>query len=294
MGITITITDPADMRPVDVQLLTSYLHQCAGLAVVETLGDDDRDEPFEPAPTPGIDTAIIFAGATNAGGTMVLINPPPVAGTVTPPPGASLPGAAFPAPTASLGLDSEGLPWDASIHSSKQTKIGNGTWKIKRGVDDATIATRKAQLRAAVGAPPVATAAPTAPAAPVAPITPPPPVATIVPPPPTTAPAAPAAPAAELPPNSFAAPIPGVTPVTAAVTPPPPVATTTAAPAAPAAPAGPVTFPEFVARLTAANMAGKITQDQIQAAVRAVGVALLPDMAHRPDLIPAVLASLAL
>lgn len=32
-------------------------------------------------------------------------------------------------------LDSRGLPWDARIHAGTKTKIADGSWKMKRGVD---------------------------------------------------------------------------------------------------------------------------------------------------------------
>jgi len=44
-------------------------------------------------------------------------------------------------------LDSEGLPWVKSIHASSRAKIADGTWRIKRGVDDATANAIKQLLR---------------------------------------------------------------------------------------------------------------------------------------------------
>lgn len=43
-------------------------------------------------------------------------------------------------------VDSEGLPWDARIHSSSKGKIKSGRWKLKKGVDDSEIAKVKAEL----------------------------------------------------------------------------------------------------------------------------------------------------
>lgn len=34
-----------------------------------------------------------------------------------------------------IELDSAGLPWDSRIHSSNKTKLANGTWRPKKGVD---------------------------------------------------------------------------------------------------------------------------------------------------------------
>jgi hypothetical protein len=53
-------------------------------------------------------------------------------------------------------IDSEGLPYDARIHSSSREKIKNGTWKIKRGTGETFIIQVKNELRSAMGAPVVA------------------------------------------------------------------------------------------------------------------------------------------
>lgn len=77
-----------------------------------------------------------------------------------------------------VDLDKNGFPWDARIHSSNKAKVADGTWRKKRGVDDATVALVESQLRAVMGAPaPVAVTQPA-----VAPPPPPPPSANEMPP----------------------------------------------------------------------------------------------------------------
>lgn len=85
----------------------------------------------------------------------------------------------------SAALDSSGLPWDARIHASTKGVIADGTWRRKKGVDEAEFERVKAELLAAKGNVPPAPMAPAAPAAPAADV-----------PPAPTAPAAPAAPEA--------------------------------------------------------------------------------------------------
>lgn len=46
------------------------------------------------------------------------------------------------------GLDSAGLPWDARIHAAAKSLNKDGTWRAKRGADEATIAAVTAELRA--------------------------------------------------------------------------------------------------------------------------------------------------
>ena len=54
-----------------------------------------------------------------------------------------------------VDVDSEGLPWDARIHAaSKKTLARGGTWKLKRGIDDALVESVKTELRATMAAAP--------------------------------------------------------------------------------------------------------------------------------------------
>lgn len=50
-------------------------------------------------------------------------------------------------------FDKTGLPWDARIHSRGRSMNSDGTWRSKRGVDDATVAAVSAELRAVPGVP---------------------------------------------------------------------------------------------------------------------------------------------
>lgn len=55
------------------------------------------------------------------------------------------------------GVDSEGYPWDERIHASSRNTVADGTWRKKRGVDDALVASVRAEwdakLRPAPAAP---------------------------------------------------------------------------------------------------------------------------------------------
>lgn len=88
------------------------------------------------------------------------------AGSVpTPPPVVPAP------PVPATSLDSAGLPWDERIHSSSKNTVADGTWRRKRGVDEALVASVEAELRALMGNAPAAGAgAPTVESAPIAPV----------------------------------------------------------------------------------------------------------------------------
>lgn len=83
-----------------------------------------------------------------------------------------------------VDVDSAGLPWDERIHSSSKSTIANGTWKKKRGVDPALVATVEAELR---GEEPAAAAEPGQAATPSVDTVPRPEVG-VVPPPPEKSP----------------------------------------------------------------------------------------------------------
>lgn len=71
--------------------------------------------------------------------------------------------------TASVELDSNGLPYDERIHSGTRGKNQDGSWKKRKGVDQGTVAQVTAELQALMGAK-APTTAPTLP--PVAATTP--------------------------------------------------------------------------------------------------------------------------
>ncbi len=50
-------------------------------------------------------------------------------------------------------LDSEGLPWDARIHTPAKTKVANGTWKLKRGADPTEVSTVRDELKGLMAIP---------------------------------------------------------------------------------------------------------------------------------------------
>jgi len=67
--------------------------------------------------------------------------------------------------------DSNGLPWDARIHSSSKAKVESGAWRLRKGVDKGLVAKVEAELKSTVAAAPAATATlPTASAAPPLPL----------------------------------------------------------------------------------------------------------------------------
>lgn len=68
-----------------------------------------------------------------------------------------------------LSTDTAGIPWDRRIHAETKAQNSNGTWRYRRGVDKALVATVEAEYKQAAAAPP-----------------PPPSVADVPPPPPVT------------------------------------------------------------------------------------------------------------
>lgn len=232
--------------------------------------------------------AVAFAGNVGA------VPPPPsgpqLSSAATPPtspPGASVPPpvsppAATPAPTpgtvsapaASTGhaptvdLDSEGVPWDVSIHSSSKAKIANGTWKVKRGTGEAYLLERKAQLKAAVSVGGNAGAPAT---------------------PPDNASVPPAVAGAPVPP-----PVPSNAGNAQAVMTPTPQASQPTTPATGAS-SGTVTLAQVMPRVTAAISSGLLTVDSAAAIVSEISEGKINNVAMlavAPALLPAFVARL--
>lgn len=127
----------------------------------------------------------------------------PVVTTGTVPPTVELPPVLTPEVAASIvvppstahasgvELDARGLPWDSRIHSREKTKIANGNWKNKRGVDPDTITDIEAELHGVMSIPsPAAVIAPPPPLVPAEVVIAPPNTSVAPPPPATIAPPA--------------------------------------------------------------------------------------------------------
>lgn len=219
------------------------------------------DVGLAPAQAFGVPAAPLV-GSTPAIAAGAIVAPPPPANTA---PITTTPGVAS-SPTATLttgvDLDAKGFPWDNRIHAESKGKIADGTWRKKRNLDPALVATVEAELRQVMGAAPAPLAQGVAPA--------PTPVSvaasTTVPPAPTGAPAP--------------APVAGAAP---------------SMPAAPsAAPAGEVPqdarqqFVGLVGRASAAIQGQKVTQAEVTQICADSGIPALPLLANRLDLVATV------
>lgn len=150
-------------------------------------------------------------------------------------------------------LDAKGLPWDGRIHASSKAKVADGSWRMKRGVDDALVTQVTAEQRAAQAAPhPGADA---------------------------TAPAVVA-----LPPGSAASlPWPFATSA-ADVAPPPPLAVPAPPPAS--------VYALLMSRLTHHINVGDLTTQRVTDACLTLGVPNVAALAAREDLVPFVAQNL--
>ena len=98
--------------------------------------------PFPGAPSlPAVNTAVLPALPVVA----TSVADVSAAASVNPAQGATLPAV----PSATVELDSAGLPWDARIHQTNRNKKADGTWMLKRGLDKTLAATVLAELVAA-------------------------------------------------------------------------------------------------------------------------------------------------
>lgn len=58
-----------------------------------------------------------------------------------------------PVNTAAPGVDSSGLPWDERIHAPSKSTVKDGTWRKKKNVADALVASVESELRGRMAAP---------------------------------------------------------------------------------------------------------------------------------------------
>jgi hypothetical protein len=172
---------------------------------------------------------------------------------------------------AGVEVDVTGLPWDARIHAGTKRQNADGKWTAKKGVHEETVRVVTEQLRANMAAPVPAPPALTGPQM----------FGQIM------------ARAGDMTDEQRKAMVigvglPAVPPVSAAapIVPPPPLAT----PAAAVNPTmtGPQMFAALMAKVTAAQTAGKLATEQLNAIVAGVGLSATSALMMRPDLIPTV------
>lgn len=216
-----------------------------------------------PVPTAPVASTDISPAPTTAFAQPAAIAPQPAT--------TAAPLTAPPAPLGNVERDSKGMPYDGRIHSASKNKVADGSWRYKRGCDEAVIAQVEAELRAAIAAAP----------APVGGVGTPWPF-----------PAEPAVP-----------PVPAVVvaaaPAVATVAPPPVVASppvaAVAVPVPPAAGVGGIdTYEKLMAALPPKIVSGELTPGQMQQACEQYGVPSIAALATRPDLVPFVAATLGL
>lgn len=214
--------------------------------------------PFTVAAVPFSTAPVATPTLTNPANAPIQLapNPAPVGVAPSAPVGVST-------PANGVELDKNGLPWDARIHASTKTKKGDGSWTAKRGVDDALVLQVNNELRQLMAVPgPL----PHAPATATMHLVPQAEHVTI----PTAGAAFSGVPAPASGPNLAA--------------PPPPSHS--------AAPDGRQMFVGLIGRASAALQANKLTQAEVSEICARHGVAALPLLASRLDLVPNIAAEI--
>lgn len=249
MGISITL-NPSEMTAAEREWLAASLTNFPqpGAAKKSPAPSTAGAEPLPTAPEALQGTSAPLTSA-----------PTPPVPTPTASAAPSAPVTTLP-PVNGVELDSEGLPWDARIHSGSKAKVASGAWKKRKGVDPAEFDAVVAELKAVMSAP----AAPSEPNPAQAFGGSEQPANTTIAPPPPPPPAAPAA----------------------TVPPPPPPAVT-----APANPTG-LTLTDLFKKSAVAMTKGHITQEEVNQCCRNHGVPMLALLGNRPDLLPAVNAEI--
>lgn len=201
--------------------------------------------PPPPPPPPPIGAASL-TGSLPPGS--ALPNLSPTGGTTSPLPMSSgiTTGVQGSPQTSSLEYDKSGMPWDERIHQASKSRKADGTWKIKKGINEKSPGLLEAVVKELAARKPVAF---------VVDSTPP---AGSVPPPPPPPPA-----------NAVAGSVPP---------PPPPSADSDASATGPS-------FRTLVDKIMAASKAGQINPGAISAIVQTYGAPNLQALASLPHLI---------
>lgn len=121
------------------------------VATADDEGEDLEIEIPPPPPPPPVAPAAAMAPASTSTSTgtaqLAAIGPAPTAdGAVMSAP-AQAPAMAGTAATSLF--DSSGMPWDARIHQSGKSQKKDGTWKLKKGIDQALVTSVVQELAAA-------------------------------------------------------------------------------------------------------------------------------------------------
>jgi hypothetical protein len=177
--------------------------------------------------------------------------------------------------------DAAGMPWDARIHQKAKGKKKDLTWKLIKGIDEATVIAVTSELAARKIATPASPSV--APAA----FVPPPPVVGAVPPPPATV-----APQVLLSESNNAGqqnsvplpPVPSAAPVETVPAPAAPAASVVPVP--PVAPAGPVgvTYRSIIDKMTAGTKAQTLTAAKVLQLVQDCGCPNLQQLNQMPQI----------
>lgn len=189
-------------------------------------------------------------------------------------PSVGAPAAALPtAPNVPVSgdVDKDGIPWDARVHSETRKTNADGTWRYRRNLDPNVKATITAELKALFQNIP--------PASQQLPLAPPPPGATGTTHIPVEAPPAPTAPVAPQPP---AAPLPVSDGVSLGM---PNAQQPAVVPA--------LGFRDFMSAVNKALAAGRLTQDQLTNACKAVNLDGISALASEPGKISLVHSQIA-
>jgi hypothetical protein len=215
-------------------------------ADVPDAGMPPAADVFAP-PLETTDAASVFADS-NADAQAAQTPPSPWPQFPAPP--APAPAAPMPAaPAAAAEVDAKGWPWDARIHASTKTRNADGTWRGKRSLDASIVTKVQDEWRALGFGQPVQQTSEAPAAMPLPPL--------------IGAAAAAAGPAPSMP------------------LPPAPGAIATSA-----YPSNPQTFGELMQAVTYFAARQLIDNPRVDAAIAPLGIAQLPMLAMRKDLIP--------
>ena len=174
MAITININDASEMTDREITAMLAFLRTLSGECEQAPTVDESPIKDVAPAPITEPEAPVLVADVETVNVRDYVVTTVSPLVPIPAPDLASVFAAPLP-PTPTVERDTAGLPWDARIHAASKATIADGTWRMRRNVDEAEVTRIEAEMRAVLnGAPaaPVALIAPPVPPVPSAPVAP--------------------------------------------------------------------------------------------------------------------------
>ena len=157
MAITININDASEMTDREITAMLAFLRTLSGECEQAPTVDESPIKDVAPAPITEPEAPVLVADVETVNVRDYVVTTVSPLVPIPAPDLASVFAAPLP-PTPTVERDTAGLPWDARIHAASKATIADGTWRMRRNVDEAEVTQIEAEMRAVLNVAPAAPA----------------------------------------------------------------------------------------------------------------------------------------